>query len=1531
MHNLHSFDHLSFSDSSNINLTENTNEHQLSHTEVLLLRLSRLKDTDESYHIQNLLDQLFGHPLNNWIISDFIKSVATRTIPILLSHQNSNIRTKIYDLLLNIIDFNEIHLFQNYFELVITKSLLNSDNFPKESHSALCFLKASFNFTYLNQKDTSSPQTPNSNSDSGSNSEAHSDHSVSLHNSCLDTNLIVRTLASIAEQPDNQIRNPVIELLSELLILNPQSLISNNALKVLINNAVDGPYHISIIIVSAFLHLIDSPKNRAFTLLNSEFEPVLFPLTSDSFNNKLNQEQEKIAVYILSQLFKSWAGLSYIISGKCLIIKSILLSMESSSEHRIAILSFLFEIFGFSSLLDSTKSLQNNFSAKVISNINKIADLPSDITHFTSSLPQEFRPIEYFRSILLSLFLEFGLFKSLTLALYTETDNETIEAIAMLITWLTYSPLSKLPKYSIGQIQSQLDFPISNSNSFKVLENYVLRFNLVMDNVKNPFSDIVETSEGSSVNPKQWIYKNLYSSLLSYSPDSSTSNTDSRFLPKYFIKSPSISSPLSSYHVSSVSTKSSAKFRSNSDTNNPSAVKPNALATDSASANRYFGVFSPFGSNYSTINVRRGSFNSDKTRSSLGEIHSRAEFYSHSRSTSFNIEKSEPKHSILGSGFSLNSLAPNSLRVSPSSFFSSRLSDEKAKIEHDSRLSPVPELSEEVESNFFLYPIENGHVVPDNAKGNRSLESINQLSPTRSQFGSVRHNTQAKNDNFGAQSLYSSVLNKGVDTTPKRYFLRKQNYLNKSYVKSDFHSKLTQVKLLIERSFVLKKEHYTDWNWETITRLLFDDTLLESSILSELLTDSLFFHRLARFYMPTGFDFCGMGTTKISVSSGEAGIQLVKILMSSGDGMLFLDECNLVSDIVFHLKELICVNSSFNTRYKTNSSEQHIPLPKNLLSPNIKNQSCFVLSNIQSNPTTKMYFNMLNQLSKSKGGMRLLEHQGLFDTYFKLLDSEENVDVCNLIKYISGSINCDSCGYGRLIIEKIASSPVESYLLELFPFLFDFATYRYTHTADVFAKSTNSEPDLLSWTFNILRRLLLNQHTSVCIKSVQTIVNIFNFYERQSFQMNECLSGNVSNSKCGWIVDMFFSNYPNLVLVEPHVARPLLLKLASFNNGVEYLQSLDLLDPEMELWKAELGIDYVFESEILISKELSAGPLFCPAAIGKTTNTLPNSITCPIPSVMQMHLFGQLSMCQSGMNYLRDSEIFSLILETLDNIDANSLDDEDILALKATIHAVCSIGVSEIGYLEMKPFNVIEKLLDMAKNSNTATIKGTCIFGLGKISKNVSASKDLEKYGWEFCYSSNGQYEFALPGNIKEVLEFSDWQIEKVLDPIVPKSGILESSIVFIKTKDQKKEQDLKKVLSSGNISDREGSESIFDIKKKYMDLNADNNEKDSSELRDDTNDPSDPSAFLKKELISGLGQPELSILSYVCCMTTHMLIASSCKNLTMLRTSHPESFHNPKVLNIVLFIMSGFKFKASTLKFVLGLFDISPAVYFNV
>ncbi|KAJ2604216.1 hypothetical protein GGF44_006725, partial [Coemansia sp. RSA 1694] len=78
-------------------------------------------------------------------------------------------------------------------------------------------------------------------------------------------------------------------------------------------------------------------------------------------------------------------------------------------------------------------------------------------------------------------------------------------------------------------------------------------------------------------------------------------------------------------------------------------------------------------------------------------------------------------------------------------------------------------------------------------------------------------------------------------------------------------------------------------------------------------------------------------------------------------------------------------------------------------------------------------------------------------------------------------------------------------------------------------------------------------------------------------------------------------------------------------------------------------------------------------------------------------------------------------------------------------------------------------LIDVARQAETLSTKGTCLYALALISRNTFAAEAFREKGWLLCSSCYGSYEFAVPPRLESIFDAGGWAT----------GGLLENTYVF--------------------------------------------------------------------------------------------------------------------------------------------------------
>ncbi|PIA13096.1 hypothetical protein COEREDRAFT_49909 [Coemansia reversa NRRL 1564] len=516
---------------------------------------------------------------------------------------------------------------------------------------------------------------------------------------------------------------------------------------------------------------------------------------------------------------------------------------------------------------------------------------------------------------------------------------------------------------------------------------------------------------------------------------------------------------------------------------------------------------------------------------------------------------------------------------------------------------------------------------------------------------------------------------------------------------------------LIKESRVTLDDNAMRWNWDVIRSIILGP-MSQSRRLPEEVSISGFLTRLSRFFHPASLEFCDLSRTTGNEEYLEIGRHLIHILISSADGLLLIDESRLLPGIV---DEVLKQNS-----YARRKSRE---------------ESCFSFARLQMTMSPG-YFHFLSEIDSSIGGDSLLERARLFDAYYQVVELSDQV---LLIQYILASMSYANEGHARNILRKVASSSQESLRLLVPSFLLYLASDSHCRPGSISA-----------WAIEVLLDLIYDSSPVVRSAAAQCLVLVIDLATE-----NPQLGKSESEARIAYLLDL----QPMFDLAVVTDIRPLVLRIIATESGYTYLKEQGIVDSEMEAWGALEGIFYVQSIELDVARALAYGPLFSSSSDGSMMMTT-SSQTPSTPA----HLFGELTKSTGGREFLQEFEIPRLLFETLANIPWDSALPTDITGLKATLWAIGAIGASRDGYLMLQSYNVIDKIIEVMHQTTSLSLKGTCLYGLALISRNMFAAEVFREKGWLLCSSCYGNYEFAVPKRLETVFNADGWASKGLLD-----------------------------------------------------------------------------------------------------------------------------------------------------------------------
>ncbi|KAL0473922.1 Rapamycin-insensitive companion of mTOR, N-term domain-containing protein [Neurospora intermedia] len=281
---------------------------------------------------------------------------------------------------------------------------------------------------------------------------------------------VVRTIAAIAEEPDERLRPICIETLAEILIRDPALLISAGGLAPLRDALADGSYKASESLTSAFLYLLDAPQRRKYLCAGNELEILFTAFTDDLSTNERILKQNSRAV---ASALKTWSGLMTLSMYNFRAIKSMIHSMVvNTGPIRETILDLLYSLFRIKSPAWATSFL----AGRRLTTYGRVTNLRSTSTKGShgdfddDGGEQDFA--EHYTALLLAIFVKSGVVQGL-LRLTQELDNPPVKRKATLLIGEVLKLASRLLPPSVSSSLQMLPELFSAAANLKDEKHFI--------------------------------------------------------------------------------------------------------------------------------------------------------------------------------------------------------------------------------------------------------------------------------------------------------------------------------------------------------------------------------------------------------------------------------------------------------------------------------------------------------------------------------------------------------------------------------------------------------------------------------------------------------------------------------------------------------------------------------------------------------------------------------------------------------------------------------------------------------------------------------------------------------------------------------------------------------------------------------------------------------------------------------------------------------------------------------------------------
>ncbi|XP_053557196.1 rapamycin-insensitive companion of mTOR isoform X2 [Bombina bombina] len=208
----------------------------------------------------------------------------------------------------------------------------------------------------------------------------------------------------------------------------------------------------------------------------------------------------------------------------------------------------------------------------------------------------------------------------------------------------------------------------------------------------------------------------------------------------------------------------------------------------------------------------------------------------------------------------------------------------------------------------------------------------------------------------------------------------------------------------------------------------------------------------------------------------------------------------------------------------------------------------------------------------------------------------------------------------------------------------------------------------------------------------------------------------------------------------------LLLRFLSIPKGFSYLNERGYVTKQLEKWQKEYNLKYVDLMEEQLNEALTTyrKPVDGDNYVRRSNQRLQR------PHVyLPVHLYGQLVHHKTGCHLLEAQNIVPDLSYT---VRSPSLDGwEGVKQLKAALWSLGNIGSSNWGLNLLQEENVIPDIVALAHHCEVLSIRGTCAYVLGLLSKTKQGCDILKQHNWDAVRHSRKHPWPVIPDDMEQL------------------------------------------------------------------------------------------------------------------------------------------------------------------------------------
>ncbi|CAA7271328.1 unnamed protein product [Cyclocybe aegerita] len=244
---------------------------------------------------------------------------------------------------------------------------------------------------------------------------------------------VMRAVIAVAEHAEDPFRLICIQTLAEILIIDIDLAARTGTIRFLLHVLGEGPVEITPILASVFLHIVDSPRTRAYIQVGTDLELAISAITDAYGKPPDHADRMRSCARVVQLMLRTWSGLMFFCMDDMRAIRSLINTLRIPSlDTREIVLDMFFDLLN----IKTPAWYQTFIDGRRLTMYRKSRDAPEHHRDRQDPVEKPVRTLkltDQYLALLVAILTNAGLCEALTAMLEESTTGTNLSRKATLL------------------------------------------------------------------------------------------------------------------------------------------------------------------------------------------------------------------------------------------------------------------------------------------------------------------------------------------------------------------------------------------------------------------------------------------------------------------------------------------------------------------------------------------------------------------------------------------------------------------------------------------------------------------------------------------------------------------------------------------------------------------------------------------------------------------------------------------------------------------------------------------------------------------------------------------------------------------------------------------------------------------------------------------------------------------------------------------------------------------------------------------